>query len=125
MASMVIIKSSDTIRSKLSFSIGMYQVRFLQNTQVRPILGRRKSQRKHIMKLLLTSAGMSNTSILNALVSLLGKPVSEANAFFIPTAIYGLPNGGDIARRVICGTLGAPFCDMGWKSLSIFEVTAL
>ena len=32
------------------------------------------------MKLLLTSAGISNTSIHNALVDLLGKPVSEANA---------------------------------------------
>jgi dipeptidase E len=77
------------------------------------------------MKLLLTSAGISNKSIHNALVELLDKPVKEANALFIPTAIYGIPNGGDIVRRVICGTLGDPFCDMGWKSLSILELTAL
>jgi dipeptidase E len=77
------------------------------------------------MKLLLTSAGISNTSIHNALVDLLGKPVAEANALFVPTAIYGLPNGGDIARRVITGALGDPFCELGWKSLGILELTAL
>jgi dipeptidase E len=38
------------------------------------------------MKLLLTSAGISNTSIHNALVDLLGKPVAEASALFVPTA---------------------------------------
>src|SRR6201986_4287206 len=77
------------------------------------------------MKLLLTSAGISNTSIHNALVDLLGKPIAEASALFVPTAIYGIPNGGDIVRRVICGSLGDPFCDMGWKSLGLLELTAL
>jgi dipeptidase E len=77
------------------------------------------------MKLLLTSAGVSNTSIRNALVELLGKPIAEASALFIPTAIYGIPNGGDIVRRVICGTLGDPFCELGWKSLGVLELTAL
>jgi dipeptidase E len=77
------------------------------------------------MKLLLTSAGISNSSIRNALVTLLGKPIEESNAFFIPTAIYGIPNGGDIVRRVICGSLGFPFCAMEWKSLGLLELTAL
>ncbi|MDH7460719.1 Type 1 glutamine amidotransferase-like domain-containing protein [Chitinophagaceae bacterium 26-R-25] len=77
------------------------------------------------MKLLLTSAGISNPSIHNALVELMGKPVAEANAFFVPTGLYGVSNGGDIARRVVCGTLGDPFCDMGWKSLALLELTAL
>jgi len=77
------------------------------------------------MKFLLTSAGISNAVIHNALVELLGKPVAEASALFVPTAIYGIPNGGDIVRRVICGQLGAPFCDMGWKSLGLLELTAL
>lgn len=45
------------------------------------------------MKLLLTSAGISNASIQDALVELLGKPVAEARALFVPTAIYALPNG--------------------------------
>jgi dipeptidase E len=77
------------------------------------------------MKLLLTSAGISNTSIHNALVDLLGKPVTEASALFVPTAIYALPKGGDIARRVIRGSLGDPFCEMGWKSLGLLELTVL
>lgn len=77
------------------------------------------------MKLLLTSAGVSNTSIRNTLVELLGKPIAESNALFVPTAIYGLSNGGDIARKVIRGELGSPFCDMGWKELGLLELTAL
>ncbi|SHM52571.1 Type 1 glutamine amidotransferase-like domain-containing protein [Chitinophaga sp. CF418] len=77
------------------------------------------------MKLLLTSAGISNPSIHDALVDLLGKPVAEASALFVPTAIYALPNGTDIARKVICGSMGDPFCDLGWKSLGVLELTTL
>src|SRR4051812_33208369 len=77
------------------------------------------------MKLLLTSAGISNTSIRNALVDLLGKPIAESSALFIPTAIYGIKNGAEIIRKVICGTLGDPFCELGWKSLGILELSAL
>jgi dipeptidase E len=77
------------------------------------------------MKLLLTSAGISNTSIQNALVDLLGKPISEATALFVPTAIYAITNGANISRNVICGSLGDPFCELGWKSLGVLELTAL
>src|ERR1700760_3249178 len=77
------------------------------------------------MKLLLTAAGISNTGIHNALTELMGKPVEEASAVFIPTAIYALPDGPDKARRLIDGTLGDPFCKMGWKSLGILELTSL
>jgi dipeptidase E len=77
------------------------------------------------MKLLLTSAGISNKSIHRSLVDLLGKPIAEASALFVPTAIYAIPNGADIARRVICGSLGDPFCELGWKSLGLLELTAL
>jgi len=77
------------------------------------------------MKLLLTSAGISNTSIHNALVELLGKPITEASALFVPTAIYAIAGGADIARKVICGSLGDPFCELGWKSLGVLELTAL
>lgn len=77
------------------------------------------------MKVLLASAGISNISIRNALVGLLGKPIADCTALFIPTAIYALPGGGDIGRRVICGVLGDPFCEMGWKSLGLLELTAL
>ena len=77
------------------------------------------------MKLLLTSAGISNKSIHKALVDLLGKPVAESSAVFIPTAIYAIAGGGDLSRRVICGSLGDPFCELGWKSLGLLELTAL
>jgi dipeptidase E len=77
------------------------------------------------MKLLLTSAGISNASIHNALVELLGKPIAEASALFVPTAIYALPNGPEIAQKVICGSLGDPFCQLGWQSLGLLELTAL
>jgi dipeptidase E len=43
------------------------------------------------MRLLLTSAGITNTSIHDALVDLLGKPIAESNALCIPTATYGHP----------------------------------
>jgi dipeptidase E len=77
------------------------------------------------MKLLLTSAGISNKSIRNALVDLLGKPIEESKALFIPTAIYGVRDSAEIIRHVICGTLGDPFCEAGWKSLGVLELTAL
>lgn len=77
------------------------------------------------MKLLLTSAGISNTSIHNALVDLLGKPITGASALFVPTAIYAIAGGANISRKVICGSLGDPFCELGWKSLGILELTAL
>ena len=44
------------------------------------------------VKLLLTSAGIKNPSIENALVELLGKPIAEADALCIPTASYGTPD---------------------------------
>ena len=77
------------------------------------------------MRLLLTSAGISNKSIHKALSDLLGKPIAESSALFIPTAIYAIPNGSEIVRKVICGSLGDPFCELGWKSLGILELTAL
>src|ERR1044071_9373656 len=77
------------------------------------------------MKLLLTSAGISNTSIKKTLVELFGKPIAEANALFVPTAIYGIRDGAKIIDKVISGTLGDPFCRLGWNSLGILELTAL
>jgi dipeptidase E len=77
------------------------------------------------MKLLLTSAGISNNSIRSALIEMLGKPIEESKAVFIPIAIYGIIGGGEIIRKVICGTLGDPFCEAGWKSLALLELTAI
>jgi dipeptidase E len=78
------------------------------------------------MKLLLTSGGISNPSIRNALVDLLGKPIAEANALIIPTAAYGCAGWGPgIAWRLISGTQQNPLCELGWKSLGVLELTAL
>ena len=43
------------------------------------------------MRFLLTSAGIRNASIHEALVDLLGKPIAESSALCIPTATYGIP----------------------------------
>ena len=85
------------------------------------------------MKLLLTSGGISNASIRNALVALLGKPIAESSALYIPTALYANPNGPIMAARLIRGdTTSAPFpdgftslCELGWKALGLLELTAL
>lgn len=77
------------------------------------------------MKFLLTSAGISNPSIAEALVELLGKPIAEASALFIPTAIYPFPVGPAMAWRAICGKGPNPLCELGWKSLGVLELTAL
>ncbi|GAC1639190.1 MAG: hypothetical protein NVS4B2_28570 [Chloroflexota bacterium] len=78
------------------------------------------------MKLLLTSAGIKNTSIREALVDLLGKPIAEANALCIPTAAYGHPmSGPGGVWRFISGQSAQPMCELGWKSLGVLELTAL
>jgi dipeptidase E len=76
------------------------------------------------MKLLLTSAGIKNPSINDALVGLLGKPIAECSALCIPTACY--PMGGPgAAWRFISGRATTPMCELGWKSLGVLELTAL
>jgi dipeptidase E len=78
------------------------------------------------VKLLLTSAGIKNASIHNALVDLLGKPVAEASALCIPTAGYGHPQGSPAgAWRFITGKSSTPMCELGWQSLGVLELTAL
>lgn len=77
------------------------------------------------MKLLLTSNGIKNRSIHNALVDLLGKPIAECDALFIPTGIYPFPGGGHMAWRAISGNVPSPLCELGWKSLGLLELTAL
>ena len=46
------------------------------------------------MKLLLTSAGIKNPSVNDAMLDLLGKPTAECDALCIPTASYGHAPGG-------------------------------
>lgn len=77
------------------------------------------------MKLLLTSSGISNASIRDALVGLLGKPIEESSALFVPTAIYPFPGGAIKAWPAIAGQAKSPLCELGWKSLGVLELTAL
>ena len=79
------------------------------------------------MRLLLTSAGIKNASIRDALVDLLGKPIGDASALCIPTAGYGHPQGTPAgAWRFISGRGSrCPMCELEWKSLGVLELTAL
>src|SRR3954469_3290851 len=78
------------------------------------------------MRLLLTSAGIKNESIHDALLDLLGKPIADASALCIPTASYGQRTGGPGgAWRFISGQASTPMCELGWKSLGVLELTAL
>lgn len=77
------------------------------------------------MNYLLTSAGIKNKSIHQALLSLLNKPIEESNALCITTAIYVFENGPKMAYDFIRGKSDTPMCELGWKSLSILELSAL
>jgi dipeptidase E len=79
------------------------------------------------MRLVLTSAGIKNASIRDALIDLLGKPIAESSALCIPTAMYGHPMVGPGARawQFIAGRSAEPMCELGWKSLGVLELTAL
>jgi len=79
------------------------------------------------MKFLLTSAGIRNASIHDALVELLGKPITESSALCIPTASYGHPMAGPPrAWNFISGQEPrCPMIELGWKSMGVLELTAL
>ena len=78
------------------------------------------------MKFLLASAGITNDSIRNVLVDMLGKPIAECSALCIPTASYAQPNGAERAWVFISGQEPrTPMCELGWKSLGVLELTAL
>jgi dipeptidase E len=78
------------------------------------------------LKLLLTSAGIKNASIRDALVGLLGKPIAESNALCIPTAAYGSSYSTPAGPwRFITGNSDQPMTELGWKSLGVLELTAL
>jgi dipeptidase E len=79
------------------------------------------------VKLLLTSAGVKNPSIHDALVDLLGRPIAECTALCIPTAMYGHPyvGPGEGVWRFISGNSDNPMTGLGWKSVGVLELTAL
>jgi dipeptidase E len=79
------------------------------------------------VKLLLTSGGVSNPSINEALVDLLGRPIAESSALCIPTGMYGHPYAGpgEKAWQFISGRSENPMVDLGWRSVGVLELTAL
>ena len=79
------------------------------------------------MKLLLTSAGVTNASIREALVDLLGKPIADSTALCIPTAQYGHPWVGPGVKvwQFISGNSDLPMVGLGWRSVGVLELTAL
>ena len=77
------------------------------------------------MRLLLTSSGISNRSLQDALIGLLGKPIAESSALFVPTAIYPFLDGPGQALKAITGKAKSPLCGLGWRSVGVLELTAL
>lgn len=77
------------------------------------------------MKFLLTSSGITNRSISDALVGLLGKPISEASALFIPTGVYPFPGGAGRAWQAITGSGPNSMTQLGWASMGVLELTSL
>jgi len=71
------------------------------------------------MKLLLTSGGITNESIRQALIELLGKPIAQATALCIPTAMYAEPNSLYDTWQML-----RQF-EIGWQRYGVLELTAL
>ncbi len=70
------------------------------------------------MKLLLTSGGIVNNSICNALVDMMGKPIAEATALFVPTAEQPL-------GPFFVGRSAENLRRQEWKAFGVLELTAL
>lgn len=80
------------------------------------------------MKLLLTSGGVTNARIRDALVWMLGKPIEESRALFVPTAQWGQPacTPESVWASIVDGHPGPPaLCGLGWMSVGVLELTAL
>src|SRR5207244_3362986 len=77
------------------------------------------------MKFLLTSGGIANPSIEQALVDLLCKPIAESSALCVATAMYSRSIGFGGAYRFIAGRGAHPMTELGWKSVGVLELTAL
>ena len=72
------------------------------------------------MRALLTSRGLTNASIRNAVVELTGKPIEETTAVFVPTAMHAVPGGGEYLWEQL-----AQQRQIGWKPIGILELTAV
>jgi dipeptidase E len=79
------------------------------------------------MRFLLSSAGIRNPSIHDALLGLLGKPIAESSALCITTGSYAQPMQGPArAWNFISGRESrTPMVELGWKSVGVLELSAL
>jgi dipeptidase E len=78
------------------------------------------------LKLLLTSGGITNAGIRDALVDLLGKSIDDCRALCIPTAQWGHPMCGPRSvRDVVVGQPQLVMSTPEWKSVGVLELTAL
>jgi len=71
------------------------------------------------MKLLLTSAGITNDRIREALLDVLGKPIEQSKALYVPTAIYALAGGNGYSWALL------KELELGWQEYGVLELTAL
>jgi len=80
-----------------------------------------------VRRLLLTSAGVRNATIHDALLDLLGRPIEDCTALCIPTAMYGHPQAGpgEHVWEFVAGRSQQPMVELGWKSVGLIELTAL
>lgn len=72
------------------------------------------------MKLLLTSSGITNTSIAAALLELTGKPFNECSLAFVPTASNVYRGNKDWVIKDL-----RVLQDLGFKSIDIVDMSAL
>ena len=77
------------------------------------------------MQFLLTSGGFHNATLREALTGMLGKPISEASALCIPTALHSMPGGAGAVYRVVTAAQPSAMTGLPWKSVGVLELTAL
>ena len=77
------------------------------------------------MKILLTSSGIRNASIHDALVALLGQADCRVQCALRSAGVQFFPGGPSHVYGFINGSVGGPMCGLGWKSLGVLELTAL
>jgi dipeptidase E len=78
------------------------------------------------LKFLLASAGVTNSSIRNALLDLLGKPIADCTALGISTSSYALSHGPYLAWSFIAGQEPeTPMTELGWRAVGNLELSAL
>jgi dipeptidase E len=78
------------------------------------------------VKLLLTSGGIANKSISDALVDMLGKPIADCTALCVPTGQWGYPRREPVSvEGFLSGRAWGGMTSMEWKSLGVLELSAL